>query len=310
MNPLESLLFGRIVKSTGSWYMVVLEKGDTMACRLPGKLRLEQLDQTNPVAVGDRVGVEKQSDNTGIIHEISERQNMITRLATHGRRGQQIMAANIDLGILVQSVKKPQFKTGLIDRFLITCEANQVEPLVVINKMDLAKKAEISEVEDLIHLYKKLGYTMIPISTVQPQSMTLFREYIDGKTVTLMGPSGTGKTSILNALNSSLRLTTGEISSFSNKGKHTTTFAELLEIAPGTYVVDTPGIREFGLVDIDAYDLSNFYVEMRELRTKCKYYNCTHIHEPGCAVMETYDKGEIHPSRYMSYLQIFESLKH
>lgn len=309
MNSIENLIFGRIIKSTGSWYIIALDAGDTISCRLPGKLRLEQLDQTNPVAVGDRVGIEKQSDGTGIIQEISKRQNMITRLATHGKRGQQIMAANIDVGILVQSVKKPEFKTGLIDRFLITCEANNVDPLVVINKMDLAKKADVSEVTELVELYNNLGYTILPLSTIQPDTLTDFRKMIEGKTVTLMGPSGTGKTSILNALNPDLKLTTGEISSFSNKGKHTTTFAELLEITPGTYVVDTPGIREFGLVDIDAYDLSNFYVEMRELRTKCKYYNCTHIHEPGCAVMEAYEKGNIHPSRYMSYLQIFESLQ-
>ncbi len=309
MNSNETLIFGRTIKSTGSWYIVALDAGDTISCRLPGKLRLEQLDQTNPVAVGDRVGIEKNSDGTGTIQEISERLNMITRLATHGRRGQQIMAANIDLGILVQSIKKPEYKTGLIDRFLITCEANHVEPLIVINKMDLAKNNDISEVIKVVELYKSLGYTILPLSTVQSDTMLEFRDYIEGKTVTLMGPSGTGKTSILNSLNPNLKLTTGEISSFSNKGKHTTTFAELLEISPGTFVVDTPGIREFGLVDIDAYDLSNFYVEMRDLRMQCKYYNCTHIHEPGCAVMEAYEKDEIHPSRYMSYLQIFESLK-
>lgn len=309
MNSNDELKFGRITKSTGSWYIVAMDQGDTISCRLPGKLRLEQLDQTNPVAVGDRVGIQEQSDGTGIIQSISERRNMITRLATHGRRGQQIMAANIDIGILVQSVKKPEFKTGLIDRFLITCEANHVDPLIVINKMDLAKNADIEVVNELIEQYSLLGYKILPITTVESESMREFREYIDGKTVTLMGPSGTGKTSILNALNPGLKLTTGEISSFSNKGKHTTTFAELLEISLGTFVVDTPGIREFGLVDIDPYDLSNFYVEMRDLRMKCKYYNCSHIHEPGCAVMEAYEKGEIHPSRYMSYLQIFESLQ-
>jgi ribosome biogenesis GTPase / thiamine phosphate phosphatase len=309
MNSNDELKFGRITKSTGSWYIVAMDGGGTISCRLPGKLRLEQLDQTNPVAVGDRVGIQEQSDGTGIIQSISERRNMITRLATHGRRGQQIMAANIDIGILVQSVKKPEFKTGLIDRFLITCEANHVDPLIMINKMDLAKNADIEVVNELIEQYSLLGYKILPITTVEPESMREFREYIDGKTVTLMGPSGTGKTSILNAINPALKLTTGEISSFSNKGKHTTTYAELLEITPGTFVVDTPGIREFGLVDIDPYDLSNFYVEMRDLRMKCKYYNCSHIHEPGCAVMQAYEKGEIHPSRYMSYLQIFESLQ-
>ena len=300
---------GRIIKSTGSWYTVFLDDDETILCRLPGKLRLEELNQTNPVAVGDRVQVEVQSDQTGVIQDIQSRRNMITRLATHGRRGQQIMAANIDLGILVQSVKRPEFKTGLIDRFLITCEANDVPPLILINKMDLAKQANKDEVQDLKEMYGELGYQVVAISTMDLNSIQELRTIIHGKTVTLMGPSGTGKTSILNTLNPNLNLTIGEVSNFSNKGKHTTTFSELITISPGTFVVDTPGIREFGLVDIDAYDLSNFYIEMKDLRMQCKYYNCTHIHEPECAVMEAYENKHINPSRYLSYLHIFESLK-
>jgi ribosome biogenesis GTPase / thiamine phosphate phosphatase len=299
---------GRIIKSTGSWYTLAANNGDVVACRLPGKLRLEELKQTNPVAVGDQVAVEIQSDETGIIKKIFERKNMITRLATHGRRGQQIIAANIDLGIVVQSIRRPQFKTGFIDRFLITCEANDVKPLILINKMDLAKKGDLEELAEIRTLYEKLGYDFVTCSIEQTETIDNLKKIISGKTVTLMGPSGTGKSSILNALNPDLNLTVGEISDFSNKGKHTTTFAELLPIGDNSYVVDTPGIREFGLVDIDPADLSNFYIEMRELRTQCKYYNCTHVHEPNCAVSLAYEDGEIHPSRYMSYLQIIESL--
>lgn len=299
---------GRVTKSTGSWYVVSFADGSSFPCRLPGKFRLEESDQTNPVAVGDRVIVERLEDGSGVIREIKDRINMITRLATHGRRGQQIIAANIDLGILVQSVKRPQFKTGFIDRFLITCEANNVIPLILINKMDLAKGPDIKEIEDLGYLYSSLGYQLITCSTLDEKSIRELKELIQGKTVTLMGPSGTGKSSLLNSMSPGLNVAIGEISNFSNKGKHTTTFSELIPIGKQTYVVDTPGIREFGLVDIDANDLSNFYIEMRELRTKCKYYNCTHIHEPECAVMSAYDAGDIHPSRYMSYLQIFESL--
>jgi ribosome biogenesis GTPase / thiamine phosphate phosphatase len=299
---------GRVTKSTGSWYVVSFADGSSFPCRLPGKFRLEESDQTNPVAVGDRVIVERLEDGSGVIREIKDRINMITRLATHGRRGQQIIAANIDLGILVQSVKRPQFKTGFIDRFLITCEANNVTPLILINKMDLAKGPDIKAIEDLGYLYSSLGYQLITCSTLDENSIRELKELIQGKTVTLMGPSGTGKSSLLNSMSPGLNVAIGEISNFSNKGKHTTTFSELISIGDQTYVVDTPGIREFGLVDIDANDLSNFYIEMRELRTKCKYYNCTHIHEPECAVMSAYDAGEIHPSRYMSYLQIFESL--
>jgi ribosome biogenesis GTPase len=299
---------GRVTKSTGSWYDVSFVDGTMISCRIPGKFRLEELDETNPVAIGDRVIVEKLDDGSGVIREIKKRQNMITRLATHGRRGQQVIAANIDLGIAVQSVKRPQFKTGFIDRFLITCEANNVKPLLLINKMDLAKETEELEIQQLTDLYSSLGYQLFACSITDAKSIEGLKSIIMGKTVTFMGPSGTGKSSLLNALSPGLNVSVGEISNFSNKGKHTTTFSEMIHIGDQTYVVDTPGIREFGLVDIDSYDLSNFYIEMRELRTKCKYYNCTHIHEPGCAVMSAYENGDIHPSRYMSYLQIFESL--
>ncbi|MCH8495849.1 MAG: ribosome small subunit-dependent GTPase A, partial [Balneolales bacterium] len=230
------------------------------------------------------------------------------RLATHGRRGEQIIAANIDLGIVVQSVRQPQYKTGFIDRFIITCEANNVDPLILINKTDLAKKGDLEALEGMRLLYADLGYPMIQTNINDNTSIKHLKETISGKTVTFMGPSGTGKTSLLNSLNPNLNRTTAEVSGFSNKGKHTTTFSELLEVGNNTYVVDTPGIREFGLVDIDAPSLSNFYVEMRELRTQCKYYNCSHVHEPGCAVMLAYEEGKINPSRYLSYLQIIESL--
>lgn len=301
---------GRVIKSTGSWYLVALHGGDNnvISCRVPGKFRLEGFDQTNPLTVGDIVDIDEIEDGTGIIRAIHDRKNMITRQATHGKRGQQIMAANIDLGIVVQSVKKPAYKTGFIDRFLITCEANHVVPLILMNKIDLANEKDISEITQLQSMYSDLGYEMMTVSTREESTIRDFYQRIQGLTVTLMGPSGTGKTSILNALNPSLSLATGEISDFSNKGKHTTTFAELLEVKPGTFIVDTPGIREFGLVDIDPEDLSNFYVEMKDLRMQCRYYNCTHIHEPECAVTLAFERGEIDQSRYMSYLQIFESL--
>jgi ribosome biogenesis GTPase / thiamine phosphate phosphatase len=302
------LQIGRIIKSTGSWYNVATTNGDIIPCRLPGKLRLEDLRQTNPVAVGDKVDVEVKEDKAGIITRIHERQNYLTRQATHGRRGEQIIAANIDLGILVQSARQPQYKTGLIDRFLITCEANHVQPLILINKMDLSRQKDSDELVNLADMYRNLGYEIIFTSIGDSESIERFRTVIEGKTVTLMGPSGTGKSSLLNALKPDLNRATTEISGFSNKGKHTTTFAELLQVGNQTYVVDTPGIREFGLVDIDAAGLSNFYVEMRELRMQCRFYNCTHVHEPDCAVQKAWEGGEIHLSRYSSYLQIIESL--
>lgn len=300
---------GRIIKSTGSWYTVASSEDDaTVAARLPGKMRLEGLQQTNPVAVGDLVDLDIQEDGTGVIRNVHERWNYLTRQATHGKRGEQIIAANIDRGIVVQSVRQPQFKTGFIDRFLITCEANHVDPLILINKLDLATPRDMERLDEVTQLYTSLEYPILLVSAERPDTIDQLREVVSGMTVTLMGPSGTGKTSILNALNPDLNRATAAISSFSNKGKHTTTFAELLPVGNGTYVVDTPGIREFGLVDIDAAGLSNFYVEMRTLRETCRYYNCTHVHEPGCQVMEAYERKEIHPDRYMSYLQIIEGL--
>jgi len=300
---------GRIVKSTGSWSLVEKSDGSgIISARLPGKMRLEGLQQTNPVAVGDLVDLQSVDDGTALVRNIHPRSNYITRQATHGKRGEQILAANIDVGIVVQSVRQPQFKTGFIDRFLVTCEANHVTPLIVINKLDLARGKDMERLDEIRNLYTSLGYDILLMSVERQDSVKQLKERIQGSIVTMTGPSGVGKTSILNALHPELNRTTAAVSGFSNKGKHTTTFAEMLPIGNNTYVVDTPGIREFGLVDIDAPGLSNFYPEMKDLRTACRFYNCTHVHEPGCAVMQAYDEGTIHPDRYMSYLQIIESL--
>ena len=192
------------------------------------------------------------------------------------------MAANIDGGHCGQSVRQPQFKTGFIDRFLVTCEANHVTPLIVINKLDLARGKDMERLDEIRNLYTSLGYDILLMSVERQDSVKQLKERIQGSIVTMTGPSGVGKTSILNALHPELNRTTAAVSGFSNKGKHTTTFAEMLPIGNNTYVVDTPGIREFGLVDIDAPGLSNFYPEMKKIYVRaCRFYNCTHVHEPG-----------------------------
>lgn len=302
---------GRVVQSTGSWYEVTLQEDhnrEIINCRLPGRFRLEDQEVTNPIAVGDYVQISLNEDGTGIIEEIADRDNYITRQATHGRQGEQILAANIDRAIVVQSVRKPKLKEGFIDRFLVMCEAYELTPCVVINKMDLAKKNDIPFVEDLVELYQNLGYRILTTSIKDPSSLESLRQELKDKTSVFIGPSGVGKTSLVNHLDPDIDRPIADVSDYSSKGKHTTTFAKLLPLQFGGYLVDTPGIREFGLVNIEPWELSLFFPEMLEPRQQCKFNNCTHSHEPGCGVMQAFEEGEIDAGRYHSYLNMLESL--
>lgn len=297
---------GRVILSTGSWYSVIAADGGMIKCRLAGKMRLTDHQLTNPVAVGDIVHYTPNSDGTGTITDVEDRTNKITRLATHGRRGEHILVSNVDYGIVVQSFKQPAYKTGFIDRFIVTCEAYEVEPVVLMNKMDLCP--DEAEVSQLRELYEGLGYTFMTSGLGDDGSIERLRELMKNHTSVFIGPSGVGKTSLLNRIEPGIGKPIGDISSFSNKGKHTTTFAELMPLSFGGYLVDTPGIREFGLVNIEPAELSLYYPEMREFREQCRYYNCTHTHEPGCAVIDARDQGLIAPSRYASYLQIVSTM--
>lgn len=301
---------GLITKATGSWYQVQLDNDKSMSCRLPGKFRLDEDDLVNPVAVGDMVEVSPQKDGTGVIDTILERKNRLVRKATHGRRGVQLIATNLDLVIIMQSLREPALKTGFIDRLLVTCEAYEIMPLIVINKTDLVTGHRDSErLAQIESLYKGLGYDLLTTSIHDGSSIERLKSHVTGKISVLTGHSGTGKTSLLNALSPGLVLKTGEISRFSNKGKHTTTYAQLVKLAKNTYLVDTPGIREFGLVDMEPYEISLHFPEMRSHRETCRFYDCTHRHEPSCAVRHAVEKQEITESRYKSYLSIVESVE-
>lgn len=303
---------GRVVQSTGSWYEVAVEENGSrqiINSRLPGRFRLEDHETTNPIAVGDYVEISINQDGTGSIEEIKDRRNFVIREATHGKKGDQILASNIDQAIVMQSVRKPKIKEGFINRFLVTCEAYELKPAIIINKMDLANEKAQRYVDDLQELYQSLNYTLLTTSIKDQKSLERLKEFLKDKTSVFIGPSGVGKTSVLNHIDPNVDRPTAEVSDYSNKGKHTTTFAKLISLHFGGYLVDTPGIREFGLVDIEPWELSLFFPEMLEPRKNCKFNNCTHSHEPNCGVVQALEEGRIDAGRYESYLQILGSLE-
>ena len=233
----------------------------------------------------------------------------MTRQATHGRQGEQILAANIDRAYVVQSVREPKIKEGFIDRFLVTCEAYQLPPAIIINKMDLAGDKGEAYVEELVDLYEGLGYPIFTTSIRQHESLEPLKEQLKEATSVFIGPSGVGKTSLLNEIDPHINRKVADISDYSQKGKHTTTYAKLVPLEIGGYLVDTPGIREFGLVNIEPWELSLFFPEMIGPREECKFNNCTHSHEPNCGVRQALEEGDIDAGRYHSYLQMLESLE-
>ncbi len=298
---------GRVIQSTGSWYKVAVGE-DIIQSRLPGRFRLEEKEVTNPIAVGDWVDISINEDGSGTIEEIHERDNYITRQATHGRKGEHILVSNLDIAFVVQSIKQPKLKEGFIDRFLVTCEAYEVPAGIIINKLDLAKKGDEALIEDLQDLYEGLGYKVFTTIAHDPDCLESLKQELAGKTSVFIGPSGVGKTSLLNSIDSSYSEKTAEVSSYSNKGKHTTTFAKLIKLSNGGYLADTPGIREFGLFNIEPWELSLYFPEMLEPRQHCKFNTCTHLHEPQCGVMEAFEQGKVDASRYDSYIKMLESL--
>ncbi len=297
---------GVVVKSTGSWYLVRDEKGQLHRARLRGKFKLKGMKVSNPLAVGDRVefDVETTGEDTAVIHKIEDRENYIIRQSTHKSAHAHIIAANLDQALLIVTLVSPRTSFGFIDRFLVTAEAYDIPTILIFNKTDLYDD-ELREYQHQIsYMYEQIGYSSLAVSAQNNEGIESIKELLHGKTTLLSGHSGVGKSSLINLIVPDLELKTSEISGFSDKGVHTTTFAEMFEIDPETFVIDTPGIKELGIVDIPKTQLSHYFPEMRERMNKCRFNNCTHFNEPGCAVVEAVRNSEISLTRYESYLSM------
>lgn len=297
---------GRVFKSTGSWYEVEDAQQQRWSCRLRGKFKIQGLRVTNPLAVGDWVEfeVEDEEDKRGIITEIEARTNYIIRRSIKNRHQGHILAANIDQAVLIATLAMPRTSLGFLDRFLVTAESFRIPAVLVFNKKDLLDEEGLQYIEQLRQLYEPLGYPCHVLSAQEQEGIERFRELLQGKLSLLSGHSGVGKSTLLNALMPEAQQKTAEISQFAQKGTHTTTFAEMFTINRETWVIDTPGIKELGLVDMEEETLSHFFPEMRSLIGECRFHDCTHTHEPGCAVLEGVKEGKIAPSRYENYLSM------
>jgi ribosome biogenesis GTPase / thiamine phosphate phosphatase len=297
-----------VKKSTGSWYSLLDSDNKEWQARLKGKFKLEGGGNTNPIAVGDRVKFSPEPGNdNAIIEEILPRKNYIIRKASNLSRQEHIIAANLDHVIIIATLAQPRTSLGFIDRILVTAEAYHIPPVILFNKKDICSDEDKGYVDDVIFMYHNVGYQALSISALEKESIDKVAELIKDKTSLFTGHSGVGKSTLINALVPELKLKTGEISGFSNKGKHTTTFAEMHIVSPGTYIVDTPGIKEFGVVNIERGEISHYFPEMRELLSECKFNNCMHENEPGCAIREAVENGEIALPRYQSYLSLINA---
>jgi ribosome biogenesis GTPase len=299
---------GVVIKSTGSWYSVRTENGAIHACRLKGKFRLKGIKHTNPVTVGDKVNFELEPEShNGIIDAIDDRKNYIIRKANNLSKQTHIIASNLDQSLLIITLAFPKTSLGFIDRFLVTSEAYHIPAVLVFNKCDLMTHGFDEILDETIELYERIGYTCLKTSTVTGQGIAEFKNLLHNKTSLLSGHSGVGKSTLLNHLEPNLNLKTTAISNYSQKGQHTTTFAEMHPLSFGGYIIDTPGIREFGLVDFLDAEVSHYFREMQPLIGQCKFNNCKHINEPECAIQNAVRSGQISEQRFSSYLSMMSN---
>ncbi len=298
---------GTVYKSTGSWYTVKTPEGEFYECRIKGKFRISGIKSTNPVAVGDHVAFELEStgDETyGVINEIKERKNYIIRKSVNLSKQTHIIAANIDQVFLLVTLNNPKTYTSFIDRFLATAEAYDIPAILLFNKVDTYDADELAEIKYLAALYRDIGYTCVGISAKTGKNVDQVRDLMQGKTSMFSGHSGVGKSTLVNRIDPALDLRTAEISEQHMQGQHTTTFAEMFDLQDGSRIIDTPGIKGFGIVDMEKEEIGDYFPEFFELKSECKFNNCLHLDEPKCAVKDALERDELAWSRYRSYVDM------
>lgn len=299
-----------VYKSTGTWYQIRNEQGESFNARIKGKFKMEGITSTNPIAVGDLVDADKEdvAERSVIITKIYPRKNYITRQSPHNKHQHHIIASNLDQSILLSTLKDPKTSSGFIDRFLVASEAYHVPAIIVFNKSDLYKTKEKENFEELKTIYEEIGYRVLLMSINENVGVKEVKNLLKDKITLLSGHSGVGKSSFLNSIFPELLLKTQDVSDWSGKGLHTTTFAEMYDLPFGGKIIDTPGMREFALMDIEEFELAHYFPEMKAVMNGCRFNNCKHIEEPGCAVKAAVEEGKISSKRYISYLNILASI--
>jgi ribosome biogenesis GTPase / thiamine phosphate phosphatase len=298
-----------VYKSTGSWYVLQNKQGQVFNARMKGKFKIDGITSTNPIAVGDIVEIQNEGDDEStVITEIYERRNYINRTSPHNKNQHHIVAANLDQSLLFATLKDPKTSLGFIDRFLVISEAYGVPAIIVFNKADLFRKKEEEKFELVKSIYEPIGYRIMLMSLEKRQGVDEVKSLLKDKVTLLSGHSGVGKSTFINYIFPELSLKTQDVSDWSGKGLHTTTFAEMFDLPFGGQVIDTPGIREMGLVDISKEELAHYFPEMRAVMSNCRFNNCMHLDEPGCAVKDAVNEGTIHEERYISYLNIRDTI--
>jgi ribosome biogenesis GTPase len=302
---------GLIHKSTGSWYVAKNTKGKVFNARIKGVFKIDSITSTNPIAVGDEVEmeVENELENTATITNIYDRKNYIARVSPHNKNQHHIVASNLDQALLFATLKDPKTSQGFIDRFLVSCGAYHIPAIIVFNKADVYRKKEMDKFDELQNMYEKAGYEVVLASVINRIGVDKVEQKLHNKTTLLSGHSGVGKSTLINTIFPELNLRTTEVSDWSGKGMHTTTFAEMFDLPLGGKVIDTPGLKEFGLVDITKQELSHYFPEMRERLNDCQFNNCMHINEPGCAIKEAVNSNAIDVDRYVSYMAILDTME-
>lgn len=301
-------LKGRIIQTTGSWYQVLLD-GKIISARLKGRFKLEELDTTNPIAVGDFVSLEKTEGNEFIINEIHARNNYIIRQSPRNKHQRHIIASNIDLALLIVTIAQPRTSLGFIDRFIAAAESFHIPVKLVINKIDLIREKDEELLEYLKIVYNNLGYEIICSSTITNEGIQDIVSLLENKTTLVAGHSGVGKSTLLNAINKNLNLKTGKISEKWGKGMHTTTFATMFEILPNSFIIDTPGIKEFMPLQVEPEEVSGYFIDIKKFAEDCQFHNCLHQNEPNCAVKKAVENTQIAATRYENYLNIIQNIK-